>query len=548
MFIAHPPHFLPPKGQRTRSLALALLGLAPFAFGLLALFLGQDANWDLRNYHYYNAYAFLNNRYAMDLLPSQTPTFYNPLLDVPFFLLATHASAKLAGFALGFVQGLNFILLFGIAHAALIVPNPRHKTIVCAALATLGMLGGGGIAQIGTTFGDNIVSLGVFLSAALVVRHLDRLAQDKALRVFGLALAFGIPVGMMTGLKLPCVIYAVGLCGGLLFTKGDWRRGVMLSFAFGLGVLLGIALTLGQWAAFLQHTFGSPLFPYFNEVFHSPLAPPVSARDTQYAPHSLSDIFLMPFIFAKSAFRVGEIDWRDFRITILYVLLPLAALLRLFFGRNRTPTDALAAPYPARYLLVSFSIGYMAWLLMFSIYRYAVTMEMIAPLLIVFTVGMLPLRIGTRSLVAAFILAFIAVSIQPGNWHRRANWLDTFVEATIPPLGDTSHLMILMAGIEPYSHLIPEFPPEIAFTRIQSNFSSPEQDKGINKLLHERIDAHRANGGRFMLLIPSWQVDASPFALSFFHLKRANTPCLTVIDKLFDNSKMSLCPLTEQTP
>ena len=175
MFIAHPPHFLPPKGQRTRSLALALLGLAPFAFGLLALFLGQDANWDLRNYHYYNAYAFLNNRYAMDLLPSQTPTFYNPLLDVPFFLLATHASAKLAGFALGFVQGLNFILLFGIAHAALIVPNPRHKTIVCAALATLGMLGGGGIAQIGTTFGDNIVSLGVFLSAALVSQSVPSL-------------------------------------------------------------------------------------------------------------------------------------------------------------------------------------------------------------------------------------------------------------------------------------------------------------------------------------------------------------------------------------
>jgi hypothetical protein len=94
------------------------LCLAPFAFGLLALFLGQDANWDLRNYHFYNAYAFLNNRYGQDLLPSQTPYFYNPLIDVPFFVLATHVSARFAAFVLGSVQGLNFVGLFVIAHAA----------------------------------------------------------------------------------------------------------------------------------------------------------------------------------------------------------------------------------------------------------------------------------------------------------------------------------------------------------------------------------------------------------------------------------------------
>src|SRR5271169_3095886 len=106
------PHFLPPKEHRARFLAVALLTLAPFAFGALAVFLGQDANWDLRNYHWYNAYAFLNNRYGVDLLPSQTPYFYNPTLDLPFYILATHVPAMVAGFALGFIQGLNFVLLF----------------------------------------------------------------------------------------------------------------------------------------------------------------------------------------------------------------------------------------------------------------------------------------------------------------------------------------------------------------------------------------------------------------------------------------------------
>src|SRR6204780_2772309 len=103
---------LPPKGHRARGLALALMMVAPFAFGALALALGQDANWDLRNYHWYNAYAILNGRYAIDILPSQTPWFYNPALDVPFYLLATHVPAMVTGFVLGCAQGLNFPLLF----------------------------------------------------------------------------------------------------------------------------------------------------------------------------------------------------------------------------------------------------------------------------------------------------------------------------------------------------------------------------------------------------------------------------------------------------
>src|SRR5580658_3260845 len=122
---------LPPSAHRARSFALCLLAFAPFVFGGLALALGQDANWDLRNYHWYNAYAFLHGRFGFDLLPAQTPSFYNPLLDVPFFVLATHAPARVAGFALGFVQGLNFIPLFMLAYVVLIVKNPWHKTALC---------------------------------------------------------------------------------------------------------------------------------------------------------------------------------------------------------------------------------------------------------------------------------------------------------------------------------------------------------------------------------------------------------------------------------
>ncbi|MDE1900104.1 MAG: hypothetical protein KGI37_00475 [Alphaproteobacteria bacterium] len=541
MFIIHPPHFLPPRGQRARALAVALLILAPLMYGALAVALGQDANWDLRNYHFYNAYAFLNDRYGRDILPAQIPTFYNPLLDVPFFLAATHWPARLVGFLLGCVQGLNFVLLFFIAHATLIVPNPRHKVVVCAALAGLGVLGGEGIALVGTTFGDNIVSIGFLLSAALVARHIESLAIGPARRAFILALFFGVPAGLMMGLKLPGVIYCAGLCGGFLFASGTAMRRVMLCFAFGLGIIAGVAVTYGDWGWFLYSHYGNPVFPYFNNVFHSPLEGAGNVEDTQYVPHGWRDILTLPFVFAHNPWRVGEIAWRDWRLPILYVVLPVAVFLRLFFGRNRAASDRIAAPYAARYLIAAFALSYAAWVALFAIYRYAVTMEMIAPLLIVLAVGMLPLKVTTRGLVAAFILAAVTASIQPGDWHRRATWTAHYVEAKIPALGDTSDLMILMASDEPYSHLVPEFPANISFIRVQSNFASPEQGFGIDKVMQARIDAHFKTGGRFMALLPPWRMDQGAAALRAFGLTLETQNCQTVTDILYDNTAMKLC-------
>lgn len=534
---------LPPKEHRARRLALFLMALAPLAFGVLAIFLGQDGNWDLRNYHWYNAYAFLNGRAAIDLLPSQTPWFYNPILDVPFYLLATHIPAMAVGFILGAVQGLNFILLFMLAYAGLTIANPRHKVLVCAGLAALGMLGAGGIAQIGTTFYDNVTSLGLFLSALMVVRHYKRLLTDSWGKAFGLALLCGVPAGMAMGLKLPCFTFCIGLCAALFLSVGTLPRRFVLSFAFGCGVLCGVVLTLGHWAWFLQTHFGSPLFPYFNNLFKAPLAPFGSARDMQYVQRNLHDLLLFPYIFTGSPFRTGEIPWRDWRIPILYTLLPVAVLVRLVFGRSRHEHDRAAVPHVARYLLWVAVISYCVWLVMFGIYRYIVPIEMLAPLLIVFTISYLPIKASARGMLTAFVLLVVALSVQPGNWWRRTAWLDHFVEADLPPLGDVSNTMLLMAGFEPYAHLVTLFPPEMPVVRIQSNFTSPDQDKSFNWLIHQRVDAHQ---GRFLILIPNWQHGFANEALAYFQLAADWKACKTVKDHLYDGTVFDVCPVVRE--
>ncbi len=531
--------FLPPKGSKARRLALFFLWIAPFCVGALALFLGQDANWDFRNYHWYNAYAALTGREGFDMLPSQIPSFYNPALDIPFYLLATAVPPRVAYFVLATVQGLNLVLLFMLAHAVLMIANPRNKVLTCAGLAVLGLLSGEGIALIGTTFYDNVTSLGFFASALLMVRFWEPMFAAKTCRAIGLAALCGLPAGLMMGLKLPFVAFCVGLCFAPLLVGGALRRRIEVSFGFGLGVLAGVAIALGPWAWHLYQAYGNPMLPYFNNIFHSPLTLSESSRDVKFIPLLWSDRLAFPFIFARWPLRVGEVFWQDYRLPLLYVLLPLAVLARLAFGRNKAEASRLAHPYPARFILWAATLSYTVWLFIFAIYRYLLPLEMMAPLLLVLAMGIMPLRPQPRTLLTFFVMIAVIVSIIPADWGRSKKWLDAPAPITLPALGETKDLMILMAGFEPYSHVIPSFPPEIPFVRVQSNFSSPDEPKGINQRFEARVAAHK---GPIKILLPSFQLGFAESMAAHFKLTFLPQSCQAVVDHLY-NSHLVLCDM-----
>ncbi len=43
--------------------------------------------WDFANYHYYNPWAFLNGRVGYDIAPAGLNTYFNPLMDIPLYLM-----------------------------------------------------------------------------------------------------------------------------------------------------------------------------------------------------------------------------------------------------------------------------------------------------------------------------------------------------------------------------------------------------------------------------------------------------------------------------
>ncbi len=505
--------------------------VAPLAFGLFALTLGQDANWDLRNYHFYNAYAFLHGRLGFDIAPAQTPTYYNPLLDVPFYYLVNALPPRGVGFILGAVQGLNLPLIFLIARRVIRVDTPKYGVIIALCIALLGMLGAANISEIGTCFGDNEFSLLLLTALWLVVAHQQTLGGALPAAA-GTALAVGILSGMAVGLKQPAAVYALGLGCGFFGLALPWRRRTALFMAFGCGGALGLAITGGYWLYEMWSHFGNPLFPYFNNVFHSPMASAMDYRDERFLPSGWLEWLFFPLVFTIDPGQTAEGWFRDLRMPLLYCLLlvllfsRLAGLAGMKSGARKSPTvqDAGHAGM-LRFLLIAAVVAYFAWLKMFAIFRYLLVLELLTPLAIWLVVTRLLNDLRSAVIFASLCVLVILATLVPLHWGR-VSWSDDYFGVTPPAIPDPDHTIVLAAGYAPTAYLIPFFPPQIRFLRIQSYFTgSSPMPNGTDRLMQKLVAEHR--GPLYIL----YQHDEEPIAdssLQAYGLKRQTNTCQTL--------------------
>jgi hypothetical protein len=160
--------------------------------------LGQDSNWDLKNYHIYNAFAFLSGRFGWDINPAGRPSYYNPLVDVPYYVLALYILPRWPCLVAAF-QGLPFGLLVYFCLATNIRVF-RQRTVLptlTAALATvIGITGAATIPQVGTTFNEIQVAAAVL--AGIWVMLPAGISGDSESRAAGIegGLLFGIAAAL----------------------------------------------------------------------------------------------------------------------------------------------------------------------------------------------------------------------------------------------------------------------------------------------------------------------------------------------------------------
>lgn len=511
-------------------LTLCFTLLFPLFYGAVSLAFGQDANWDFENYHWYNAYALLNGRIGKDILVSQTPSFYNPLIDVPFYLAATHLPARLVGFLLGAIQGLNGVLIFFLAHAVIRRPD-TERTVWSIAVAVAGMIGGGTLGEVGAIFGDNIVSLGLFGGLLVLVPY----ALQPNRRPVWAALA-GLLLGMAGGLKQPHLLYCAGIGLAVLFLPGTLTRRLTLAALVAAGGIAGIAATSGFWILHLAHDYGNPLFPYYNTVFQSPFgATNRDYRDLAMMPKTIWDAIAFPLTFTLNPYVAGEVGQRGPAILALFFTLPVA-IWGLWRGRTHSlMEEALSDRAATRFLLAAMGLSYLAWLKMFAIYRYIVPLEMLAPLGVLISLGCIPGSARSRLIIAGTVLTLCAATSVRGDWGR-VPWGNRYVEIKMPALAPNT--MALMAGYEPIGFIATALPPEIPVLRIQSNFMHPDDTPSrFTDIMKARIAAHQ--GPLALIYAPQDKKNVDQ-ALNEYRLDLDRNSCVPAPNSL-DNRGIVLC-------
>lgn len=434
--------------------------LVPLFFGLLAVAQRQDSNWDLRNYHLYNPFAFLHGKVGLDLAPAHMQTYFNPTIDLLYYALVNSLPAPLAGFIMGVLHGLNFIVVAGIVRAML--PAARARLPVLLALA--GLLSAGFLSELGNTMGDNLTALFVLGALLLLLRRWPQLLQPGASR---LLLGAGAIMGLGVGLKLTVAVFALALCVALLALPLRLSGRLRASFLFGIGVLLGMAVTGGHWYWKMATLFGNPLFPQFNQLFHSPLAGAVGVADVRFLPQGVTEYLLWPFIFALHPLRVSEVPVGALAWPLLYVACAALAVKRLMGRGAGRPADP-----KFHVLLAFFVVSYGLWLMLFSIYRYLVPLELLAPLMLYLLMQALLPRPVAGKAAALLILAVIASGIPVAKWGH-AGWAERSVRVDVPAIADPAHsIIVTVESASATGWLATQFPATLAFAALDPGFAT----------------------------------------------------------------------------
>lgn len=199
----------------------------------------------------------------------------------------------------------------------------------------------------------------------------------------------------------------------------------------GLGIGAGFLLTGGAWAAYLWISLGNPVFPALNTIFRSPSAAFSDYADLRFLPAGFWDGLAYPAKIAFGLHPTAEVPFREPRfLVVLGVLAALAVSTCLPRGRG---SATLAGPrhrllQASVFLLVSMA----AWLRVFAIQRYAVSLEILSGVVAVMALSRV--MHGGPALAAAVALAGgIVGATQPPDWWRRP-WADAVTIAPPPEL------------------------------------------------------------------------------------------------------------------
>ena len=549
---------------------LAIIIAAGLAFSATwAVVVGQDVNFDQRNYHIYAPFAWLADRAQMDIAPGQVQTWSNPFPHLPDYLAIAHLPPVVAGAVIGAFASFNFLLLYLIGWQ-LFPGEPRAtRHALVAPAAVIGITSATFLSELGTTYVDNTACLPLLAAVWLALR-MQRL-DDRNRHLPLLAGGVGGLAGLAIGLKLTHLIFLPGLALGVLLCRPRpvtlWLVAPAGLVGLGLGFLAGCGPP--AWEAW-QH-YANPFFPYFNDIFKSPFYKAEPFANITYIPQSIGEAFSLPVLWAFDYSVTNQVphclqafhhDWfcvttrtsegpsQDPRFLLIEVTLLavlgmalMGLLVRALKVRSFMPGGAGpgATGLSRRFLMVFFLTGLVLWTVVFAYQRYLIALELLGgPVLAVGVFWLL----GRARVLGLTLAAVVAVALtRPTDWGR-VPYGQSWYQLDIPAALSVPNTLFVLVNGRPTAHLVPFFPRSDRFVRLSGNIIlTPDTGFGLQA---ERMLAGQQ--GPILVLAPApapFEVGERTFydpdlkALARFRIETDFNRCMTLTSV---GDRITACP------
>jgi len=488
-------------GSPSRLDKLPWLGICLCIGALLSIKLGQDAFWDTKNYHLYNAWALLNHRYAQDIAPASMQSYFNPLLDLPYFLLSTGLLAHWPR-TLAATQGLWFgalcYIALRIAFRLAQYQNRKPRWVDLIAVA-VGVSGTMAVSQTGLT--ANEVPLGFLVLLSLY--QLMPLFESHPQKPWRAAFIAGLSGGLAAGLKPTAIIYLPALGLAVLLAPGKPGRRLTLGLTFAAGAILSFLLSYGWWGLHLYHLSGNPTFPLFNQIFRSDLIPPMSMTDVRFKPRNGMEWAFYPFYWLhKRAGLVTESPFADGRYALAMLGLLLIAICKALRSRREKGREEETMQPVVRLIIAFISLSYLCWLALFSILRYAVAIESLTGIVMLIAVQAASSfardhRIRARHVNSGMgiLLLVVAATTHYPHWGRTGFGKQVFAIST----GELKPGSLVLLGGIPSAYIVPFLPHALQIDVIGLNwFVGASRGYPFWHAVQQRVSKH--NGPLYVVL------------------------------------------------
>ena len=287
--------------------------------GTFKIYNPSEIYWDFVNYHYYNAWAFFHHRLGYDIAPAQINTYFNPLLDIPYYLMLN--AWQNTPSVIHFFQGMWYgILCFVVCKICFLFFDLKKETLASICACLIAMTGYSALSQMGVCSNEVQVSTLILLGFYLICKHIPDVQRKKSVWLWS-----GLIMGLALGLKPTVICYCLAMGGILIVFSKPLRISYKEIIVFALSGMIGYLLANGWWMWQLYSHFDNPFFPFLNKIFQSDYYEVYNFRDEHYLNSTtLLEKLYLPILISFGSLKnnyVSEGYFFDVRYALTYCIL-----------------------------------------------------------------------------------------------------------------------------------------------------------------------------------------------------------------------------------